>query len=117
MMQWAGNGSWYAPFSSLLRQYWCAIFNGIGFVICFFFMEETMYYRGKDVEGDASGTLSPTKNASVAALNTESDDEKKVGLSNTDNGTPQTRVYHKKTYLQKLKLITIIKERPFELFK
>jgi hypothetical protein len=77
-------------------------------------MEETMYYRG-DVERDVSepgtpGTLTPPTGDAY--------DEKNVGVAPVkDYGVGQTKIYHKKTYLQKLRLITIVKERPFELFK
>ncbi|EXJ78904.1 hypothetical protein A1O3_08404 [Capronia epimyces CBS 606.96] len=35
------NDSWGWPWV----LFWCAILNAIGFLVCFFFMEETMYHR------------------------------------------------------------------------
>jgi len=92
----------------------------MGFVVCFFFMEETMYYRGKMVEGDISdsGTGTPTK-GDVTPPHGDVYNEKKVGLTATrttdTNATPI--VYHPKTYVQKLKIFTVIKERPNECLK
>jgi hypothetical protein len=82
-------------------------------------MEETMFYRGKDVESDlASGTQTPTKGEDPNPL--ASDEEKKVDMKTTtaeSYGSRQTPVYKTKTYLDKLKLITVIKEKPNELLK
>jgi len=83
--------------------YWSAIFQGIGFVYLFFFMEETNYSR-KTIAGqeskEASGTQTPviTKEATP--------DEKTVvetPASPTEEGLGAMSL-PQKTYLQKLKL-------------
>jgi hypothetical protein len=90
----------------------------MGFVVCFFFMEETMYYRGKDVEGaEESGSGTPHK-GDITPQPTDNYEESKVGITNTTSSAmPDPVVYHPKTYTQKLKIFTVVKERPFELWK
>ena len=85
--------------------YWCAIFNAIAFVILFFCFEETMYYRGANVEN-----LSAQEEYIVKGDNA---DEEKASPA-TSVSTP-TRTYRKKTYAQKLNLFTVIPEKPNEL--
>jgi hypothetical protein len=81
-------------------------------------MEETMYYRGKDVESDNTGSETPSlRTGDVTPTSADAYDEKKVGMAPTEYGVGRSQLYQRKTYLQKLKLITVIKERPFELFK
>jgi len=86
--------------------YWCAIFNGVAFVILFFFFEETMYYRGNNVENMAA----QEENAKGGAITP--DYEKGHRVSTAQSSTPSFR---KKTYFQKLKLFTVIPEKPNEL--
>lgn len=91
-------------------QYWCAIFCGIGFVICFFFMEETNYDRAP-LEMKISPVQTP---GDVSPVGEKSDLEKSA---NADVTTSQPvdpipiESYQPKTYLQKLKLLD--KPRPF----
>lgn len=87
--------------------YWCAIFNAVAFVILFFFFEETMYYRGANVENLTAQEEYVTKGGAATP------DEEKANqvTSITSSQTP----YRKKTYFQKLALWTIIPEKPNEL--
>jgi MFS family permease len=85
--------------------YWCAIFNAIAFVILFFCFEETMYYRGANVEN-----LSAQEEYVVKGDN--ADEEK---ASPATSVISPTRTYRKKTYAQKLNLFTVIPEKPNEL--
>lgn len=87
--------------------YWCAIFNAIAFVILFFFFEETMYYRGNNVEN-----LSTQEEVLTKSGRATPDEEKPTHLSSVSSAARQ---YRKKTYLQKLKLFTVIPEKPNEL--
>lgn len=68
--------------------YWCAIFNGIGFVFLFFFMEETNYIRHQ-----------PTATVNTTPPTTLSDPEKTPHLESTT-----TTLSKPKSYLSKLKL-------------
>ena len=87
--------------------YWCAIFNAVAFVILFFFFEETMYYRGNNVEN-----LSAQEEVLSKPGRATPDEEKAAHLSSVSS---PARQYRKKTYLQKLKLFTVIPEKPNEL--
>lgn len=86
--------------------FWAAIFNGIGFIYCFLFMEETNYSR-KTITGqeskEASGTQTPVI---TQAEKGATPDEKTV--SDTQEPTTEEGLgvinLPKKTYLQKLKL-------------
>jgi hypothetical protein len=91
----------------------------MGFVVCYFFMEETMYYRGKNVEGaEDSGSGTPHKGDVTPPQPSDNYNESKVGITNTTTViTQEPVVYHPKTFTQKLKIFTVIKERPFELWK
>jgi len=87
--------------------YWCAIFNAIAFVILFFFFEETMYYRGANVENlSAQEEYVKTDGAATP------DEEKATPVTTVSS---PGRTYRKKTYLQKLNLFTVIPEKPNEL--
>ncbi|KAH7132309.1 serine/threonine kinase 16 [Dendryphion nanum] len=73
--------------------YWCAIFNGIGFLFLFFFMEETNYVRRHDgIRPDASN---PAK---------APDSEKAAETSTASTTLTTPHPYKRKTYLDKLKL-------------
>ena len=64
-------------------MYWCAIFLGIGFLFCFFFMEETNYDRAPlemvsapiytpettPEEGTSIATADPEKDGTARVLN------------------------------------------------
>ena len=86
--------------------YWCAIFNAIAFVILFFCLEETMYYRGANVE-NLSAQEEYVKTGAATP------DEEKANTV-TAVSSP-ARTYRKKTYAQKLNLFTVIPEKPNEL--
>jgi hypothetical protein len=89
-------------------MYWCAIFLGVGFVFCFFFMEETNYDRAP-VEMVDSSPVSPA--SSQIAVDSK-DPEKTSAIPKVE---PEPTViastsYPRKTYLQKLALLD--KPRP-----
>lgn len=99
-------------------MYWCAIFLGIGFVFCFFFMEETNYDRAPlemvETPSQTPGTTTPNE----AELLTLSDPEKTGAISPSEptiDATAGAVHYKPKTYLQKLALLD--KKRPFNLFR
>ncbi|PSN60646.1 MFS transporter-like protein [Corynespora cassiicola Philippines] len=75
--------------------YWCAIFNGIGFVFLFIFMEETNYVRHQvGTPPETPGTATPAEPA---------DPEKaaRIASSTESTGAPS---YKSKTYWDKIKL-------------
>jgi hypothetical protein len=98
-------------------MYWCAIFLGIGFAFCFFFMEETNYDRAPlemvDTPSHTPGTTTPKE----AELSTSSDPEKTSAITPTGTieAAPGAVHYKPKTYIQKLALLD--KKRPFNLFR
>ncbi|KAJ0167050.1 putative MFS-type transporter [Colletotrichum tanaceti] len=101
--------------------WWCAIFNGIAFVYCFLFMEETNYDRPARPAGDNTALTSALASEDGAAAVEEQHggdaDEKssdKAGDCNSsataqpvDGETGQV-LYPRKTYVQKLG----IKDKP-----
>lgn len=108
-------------------MYWCAIFLAIGFVFCFFLMEETNYDRPPlelISEVTTPGASTTTK---VLILGDSSDDPEKAPVPSEDNmdeKNPRTDTqtgittptnYATKTYVQKLALLD--KPRPFHLFR
>ena len=98
-------------------MYWCAIFLAIGFVFCFFFMEETNYDRAP-LEMVLTGKSTPDHTPQVEKLSNVADPEKTVSVGDLnidhDNGAGSTN-YTPKTYTQKLSLIA--KKREFHLFR
>jgi hypothetical protein len=99
-------------------MYWCAIFLAIGFIFCFFFLEETNYDRAPlelvDTPSDTPGTTTPKE----GTLPTSLDPEKGVSLPDPEDTIDSAVGLHehkKKTYLQKLTLLD--KKRPFHLFR
>lgn len=90
-------------------MYWCAIFLGVGFVFCFFFMEETNYDRAP-LEVIES-TIPPPKSPATSQVADSIDPEKTSAVLKVDppSAAPSTN-YHRKTYLQKLSLLD--KPRP-----
>ncbi|KAL3425467.1 hypothetical protein PVAG01_02258 [Phlyctema vagabunda] len=91
-------------------MYWCAIFQGIGFIFCFFFMEETNYDRAPlETISEPS-----TPRGEEEMLATSNDPEKTVGVPDTDI-SPGLVSYKPKTYVQKLALLD--KKRDFHLFR
>lgn len=98
-------------------MYWCAIFLAIGFVFCFFFMEETNYDRAPiemvTTPVDTPGTTTPT-----GKLSTSPDPEKADAIptpASSSDHVPGVVEYKPKTYLQKLSLVD--KPRPLNLFR
>lgn len=82
-------------------QYWCAIFCGIGFVICFFLMEETNYHRPAVLQGET------VEEESALAVSKTSDPEKTPAADST-SPAPSTQEdimgKPRKTFLQKMAL-------------
>lgn len=101
-------------------MYWCAIFLAIGFVFCFFFMEETNYDRAPietiSTPIDTPGTSTPKEETPISSSNNV-DPEKPIFSQPTDSPDRNTDAisYKPKTYIQKLSLLD--KPRPFKLFR
>ncbi|KAJ4291755.1 hypothetical protein N0V90_009650 [Kalmusia sp. IMI 367209] len=89
--------------------YWCAIFNGIGFIFLFFFMEETNFVR-KHVGISPSTPASETPTRST-------DDEKSTPIdSPRDTSPPPAPTSTRKTYIDKIKFFqTSDLQKPNEL--
>lgn len=93
--------------------YWSAIFNGVGFVILFFFMEETNFRRevlfGHEIEEGTAETTTMTMMTGKPASLAHSDDEKKtpdspqVQEAEEQGEAGQASTYTKKSYMDKLK--------------
>ncbi|KAJ3548378.1 hypothetical protein NM208_g1037 [Fusarium decemcellulare] len=85
--------------------HWCAIFNGIGFIIVFFLMEETNYQRTVTAPvADPDQADVPTDKIPGHA----SDEEKAARVqstANTDIGHGTIHPSTKKSYFEKLKII------------
>lgn len=81
--------------------YWCAIFCAIGFVFCFFFMEETNYYRGEHSIASPMGAQTP-KIANDSGLVTPDEKHPVIEPATTEEGTG-TIMYKRKTYMDKIK--------------
>jgi MFS family permease len=93
--------------------YWSAIIPGIGFVICFFFMEETNFYgRGTEQEITESSSSS-TVSTPLATLDPDS---KKVEVNSDSEVHQLGENYVMKSYWQKLALIDRQPNRPKNLF-
>ncbi|RDW70074.1 MFS transporter-like protein [Coleophoma crateriformis] len=99
-------------------MYWCAIFLAIGFVFCFFFMEETNYDRAP-LEMTETPSITPgTTTPKEGILSSSADPEKSGGLEKSPEpaeSIPAAVEYKPKTYLQKLALKD--KKRDFHLFR
>jgi hypothetical protein len=98
-------------------MYWCAIFLAIGFVFCFFFMEETNYDRAPLEMVETSIGTSEAKSKEDAPITAE-DPEKAPSagvLSQLDDSGNGSVTYKPKTYIQKLSLVD--KKRDFHLFR
>ncbi|ODQ67690.1 MFS general substrate transporter [Nadsonia fulvescens var. elongata DSM 6958] len=96
-------------------MYWAAIINGAAFVVCFFFMEETMYYRNTTFEASVDQRNDSQADLDIereSAVNSEEMTEKTESPSSVKE--MEIKNYPKKTYLQKLKLFTYIPEKPNE---
>lgn len=95
-------------------QWWCAIFNGIAFVYCFFLMEETNYDR-KHVDSSVSDaekappSLVPediNKSSTADAVSTDKGLDSKASPSKSPSSDIEEAqvVWPRKTYWQKLSL-------------
>lgn len=89
--------------------YWCAIFCFIGFVFCFFFLEETNYQRhiitGQDSQL-SSGQQTPVNSETIQDKSGTDTDEKEPSTTPTTNvdEAQGTVAPSKKSYLQQLRL-------------
>ena len=87
--------------------YWCAIFNAIGFVFLFVFMEETNYSRPIILSHENDPELSkPPKHGSENEGKLEESANMEASASSSGQSLPQ------KTYFDKLKLV-----RSFDIHK
>ncbi|KAJ4394731.1 hypothetical protein N0V93_003950 [Gnomoniopsis smithogilvyi] len=81
--------------------YWCAIFCGIGFVICFLFMEETNYHRPTQIQGE-------TVEAETAVEVSKTSDPEKTPTAESMSPAPSTREgvmgQSQKSFVQKMAL-------------
>ncbi|KAF2014697.1 MFS transporter [Aaosphaeria arxii CBS 175.79] len=76
--------------------YWCAIFNGIGFVFLFFFMEETNYVRHH-------GGVVPLTSDLKTPL--RSDKTENIAPGASESGVSQNHTYKLKSYWDKINLV------------
>lgn len=82
-------------------MYWCAIFCAGGFIVCFFFMEETNYHR----EPILSVTPPEVETEVPASIASSNDPEKAPNtVIDRDVAHGQVREYKPKTFLSKMKL-------------
>lgn len=97
-------------------MYWCAIFLAVGFVFCFFFMEETNYDRAPLEMVSAPVHTPETTNEGVSSSITDPEKTTSVGEFDPihDSGVGSVN-YTTKTYIQKLSLLD--KKRDFHLFR
>lgn len=97
-----------------LSQWWCAIFNGIAFIYCFLFMEETNYDR-KHADGPVSDAGEKTPNPVLENINMNGTADTASADKGLDSkATPPTSpgsdieeaqvIKPRKTYWQKLSL-------------
>lgn len=108
-------------------MYWCAIWLGMGFVFCFFFLEETNFDRGHDSivqspPAHSPGTSTP-RASETGHHDADGSDPEKVP-SSIEKATPaadvgegvvvQQQQYKMKSYYQRLSLRD--KPRPFHLW-
>ncbi|CAD6440025.1 6505ea9c-ed63-4f6a-a8a3-9446c1d57371 [Sclerotinia trifoliorum] len=107
-------------------MYWCAIFLAIGFVFCFFLMEETNYDRAppeiKKSLGNTPEAITPKEGmiqekSSNSSTSLDPEKDTSIGVSNLATQTIERGAVHytPKTYLQKLSLKD--KKRDFRLFR
>lgn len=91
--------------------WWCSVLNAVGFVVCFFLMEETMYHRE---------ALPSINTPSTRSINGETKD---YGVKNPGADiTPMTEksqgtAFPVKTYWQKLSPFVPLNGRPNTFFK
>jgi len=83
--------------------WWCAILNAIGFIVCFFLMEETMYHR----------EVIPLSNtpSSEAVQEKVGEDSKITGTSVPEESNGLGTSYPVKTYWQKLAFFVPLNRR------
>ncbi|KAK9245138.1 MFS general substrate transporter [Lipomyces tetrasporus] len=91
-------------------MYWCAILSAIACVLCFFFMEETMYYRETTFEAATIG-------GNIESGDSLNDKNEQISSSAVDIETTHTRPYSKSSYFRSLAMWRIIPEKPNEFFK
>ncbi|CAH0044828.1 unnamed protein product [Clonostachys solani] len=79
--------------------WWCAIFNAIAFVYCFFLMEETNYDRKHDAHPRAATNVQAADASSTDKGAESKEKTVTTSVADTERGEIQ---WAKKTYLQKL---------------
>ena len=91
--------------------FWAAIVNAIGFVFCFFFMEETMYHRTPIIPTSDHTLEGHTKPS-------EMDPSVKRDTNNVNSDCITSgEIYPIKTYWQKLAPFTPLNGRPNHFFQ
>ena len=90
--------------------WWCAILNAIGFVVCFFLMEETMYDR------QALPTVNPSTIDNTPVIQSDGEESKDGAMKPLDQkATVEERTlatsYPIRTYWQKLAFFTPLNGR------
>ncbi|KAK9462312.1 MFS general substrate transporter [Lipomyces oligophaga] len=105
-------------------MYWCAILSGATGILCFFFLEETMYYRETTFEATLDpdsvfNSSAPSEtNASSSSFNEKSLANGTTTVppvpDNTDDNILVTDFPERRSYLQSLALWKVIPERPNE---
>lgn len=85
--------------------WWCAIFNGIALIYCFFLMEETNYDRPAHHEPAAASALVERSGCSDPSEGDEKKAEKTATTTAKSSDCESGEiVYHRKSYVQKLGL-------------
>ncbi|KAK9378781.1 MFS general substrate transporter [Kockiozyma suomiensis] len=85
-------------------MYWCAILCAVACVLCFFFMEETMYYRQSSFEAAVDY-------ADPLVVDTSSDNKEMTTETTLQPISPR------RSYIRSLALYRIIPEKPNEFFR
>ncbi|KAK4225955.1 putative transporter [Podospora fimiseda] len=101
-------GGWFAErWGWKWMMHFGAMFAGLAFIILFFFMEETMYFR-QTLEGLEDET--PVAAAAPVLVN----GEKKLSGSDSSDVASQSPavIYEKRSYVEKLKWFVVVEGRP-----
>ncbi|KAK7208161.1 major facilitator superfamily protein [Myxozyma melibiosi] len=97
-------------------MYWCAILSAVACVLCFFFMEETIYYRETSFEATSDDYSSDHSTAVDESLSIELTKEAKSAAAPAPAPTQQSFA-PRRSYLQSLALYRVIPEKPNEFFR
>ncbi|CAK7565215.1 MAG: hypothetical protein SEPTF4163_003126 [Sporothrix epigloea] len=89
--------------------WWCAILNAIGFVVCFFCLEETMYHRVESLPTTNTKVTTAAASSGGAVETAVLEKSAEAGVADSDSSTRAREAatglsYPVKTYRQKLAL-------------